>query len=595
MAKTRYFVLVSLVALAFAALATMAASSTWFQTDQLTNNAFGDSYPQISGDKIIWSGKSGALGTREIYFYDGSTVTKLTNDSNADDDPQVSGNKAVWYGEDGPGNTREIYLYDGSTVTRLTNNAFGDDEPQISGDKVVWQGAGGPGNTREIYLYDGSTVTTLTNNSFQDRGPQISGDNIVWRGVGGPGGTSEIYFYNGSSVTTLTSNTFNDYGPQISGDKAVWYGEGGPGGTSEIYFYNGSSVTALTSNSFDDSNPQISGDEVVWHGAGGSGGGEEIYRAKFDWVKPAASVKINNGETYTRSVKGALKIQASDSGGSGLGMMRFKDDGGSWTAWEAYASSKTWTLPTGDGEKKVWVEVKDQAGNKSAAAFDTIKLDSKKPTVKMVAPFVSTRISKRTSFKVKWSATDPAPGSGVKNYTVRYRPSTSKKWRTHKANTTTTQSQFKGKAGVTYYFRTYAYDNAGNKGWSKVYKTVVPFNEGIFLRKIGFFGYKKLGRSQNYLSSVRYSYGRGHTLVYKLYRTNGIGLVVTKGPKMGRAKIYVDGKHVRTVDAHKSKTKARQLIYYKGFTRKGTHYLKVVKLGTPGRTKFEVDGVVVKR
>ncbi len=64
---------------------------------------------------------------------------------------------------------------------------------------------------------------------------------------------------------------------------------------------------------------------------------------------------------------------------------------------------------------------------------------------------------------------------------------------------------------------------------------------------------------------------------------------------MGRAKIYVDGKYVRIVDAKSSKTRARQLIFYKSFSKKGTHYLKVVNLGTPGRAKFEVDAVVVKR
>ena len=84
-------------------------------------------------------------------------------------------------------------------------------------------------------------------------------------------------------------------------------------------------------------------------------------------------------------------------------------------------------------------------------------------------------------------------------------------------------------------------------------------------------------------------------MVYKLYRTSGIGLIVTKGPKMGRAKIYVDGKHVKTVDAHSSRTKARQVIFYKGFKKKGIHYLKVVNLGTPGRARFEVDAVAVKR
>ncbi len=255
------------------------------------------------------------------------------------------------------------------------------------------------------------------------------------------------------------------------------------------------------------------------------------------------------------------------------------------------------SAPLSNGDWYFNLRTVDNDGNwTNTVHYGPFKIDTKNPVTRMVTPFVSTRISKTTTFKVKWSATDASPSSGIDSYTVRYRRSGSSTWQIWKSNTTATEAFFKGKAGVTYYFRTVAYDNAGNRDWSKVYKTIVPFNEGMsLLRRIGFFGYKKLGRSQNYLSSVRYSYKRGHTLVYKLRNTNGIGLIVTKGPKMGRAKIYVDGKLVKTVDAHKSKTKARQLIYYKGFKKKGVHWLKVVNLGTPGRARFEVDGVVVKR
>ena len=323
---------------------------------------------------------------------------------------------------------------------------------------------------------------------------------------------------------------------------------------------------------------------------------------KINQVKPIASVEINGGDIYANSSNAILSISVSDNLG-GFYRMRVRNKGGEWSPWEKFAAAKEWSLAeisiltTGgtDGTKEVELEVKDRADNRSKIVSDTIELDTKKPTVRMVAPFVSTRISKTTTFKVKWWAKDPAPSSGIKNYTVLYHGSGSSKWRIWKKNTTQKEASFTGKAGATYYFRTYAFDNAGNKGWSKVFKTSVPFNEGVFYRKVGFFGYMKLGKSQNYLSSVRYSYRRGHTLVYKLNGTNGIGLVVTKGPKMGRAKIYVDGKHVGTVDAHKSKTKARQLIFYEGFKKKGTHFLKVVNLGAPGRAKFEVDGVVAKR
>ena len=94
---------------------------------------------------------------------------------------------------------------------------------------------------------------------------------------------------------------------------------------------------------------------------------------------------------------------------------------------------------------------------------------------------------------------------------------------------------------------------------------------------------------------MRYSYTASNNIVYKLYNNNAVGLIVTKGPNMGQAMVFVDGNYVKTVDAFSSKTKARQLIFYKGFSKKGTHWRGIVNLGTPGRAKFEGDGVVVGR
>jgi len=61
--------------------------------------------------------------------------------------------------------------------------------------------------------------------------------------------------------------------------------------------------------------------------------------------------------------------------------MRFSNDGATWSAWEAYASSKTgWTLTTGDGVKTVQVQLKDLAGNIEVFS-DTIMLDTKAPVI----------------------------------------------------------------------------------------------------------------------------------------------------------------------------------------------------------------------
>jgi hypothetical protein len=58
--------------------------------------------------------------------------------------------------------------------------------------------------------------------------------------------------------------------------------------------------------------------------------------------------------------------------------MRFSNDGTDWASWETYATSKNWTLSSGDGEKTVYVQFKDTAGWVSESHSDTILLDTAK-------------------------------------------------------------------------------------------------------------------------------------------------------------------------------------------------------------------------
>jgi hypothetical protein len=83
---------------------------------------------------------------------------------------------------------------------------------------------------------------------------------------------------------------------------------------------------------------------------------------------------VNAG--YAKSNNVDLTIGAADTGGSGLAQMRFSNDGTNWgassnidgtisdTNWTTYATSKAgWNLLTGDGAKKVYLQVRDNAGN----------------------------------------------------------------------------------------------------------------------------------------------------------------------------------------------------------------------------------------
>lgn len=56
--------------------------------------------------------------------------------------------------------------------------------------------------------------------------------------------------------------------------------------------------------------------------------------------------------------------------------MQFSNDNTTWSTAEAYATSKLWTLSSGDGTKTVYAKLKDTAGNWSTAFNDTITLDT---------------------------------------------------------------------------------------------------------------------------------------------------------------------------------------------------------------------------
>jgi hypothetical protein len=59
--------------------------------------------------------------------------------------------------------------------------------------------------------------------------------------------------------------------------------------------------------------------------------------------------------------------------------MQFSNDNTNWSPAEAYATSKSWLLTSGEGTKTVYVKFKDGAGNWSSEYGDTIVLDNTTP------------------------------------------------------------------------------------------------------------------------------------------------------------------------------------------------------------------------
>ncbi len=85
---------------------------------------------------------------------------------------------------------------------------------------------------------------------------------------------------------------------------------------------------------------------------------------------PTGGIVINNGQWITLSRDVTLGLNWADAG-TGVSRMRFNNDGATWSAWEAVAPTKAWTLSAW-GVRTVRVQFIDRAGNVSAVYSDYI-------------------------------------------------------------------------------------------------------------------------------------------------------------------------------------------------------------------------------
>ena len=124
---------------------------------------------------------------------------------------------------------------------------------------------------------------------------------------------------------------------------------------------------------------------LSWYSRDMAGNTETTQSVSFsvsaaDTTAPTGSVSVDSGATYTNTTASSLTLSAQDTGGSGLSEMRFSNDNAAWSTWETYATSKSWTLTSGNGAKTVWVQYRDGAGNPSPSYSDAITLDATAPS-----------------------------------------------------------------------------------------------------------------------------------------------------------------------------------------------------------------------
>ena len=212
----------------------------------------------------------------------------------------------------------------------------------------------------KLYQYTQTTASTAANISLYQVNDDWDESNGTWNNVG----IGSIY----TGATVSCAGTAD----------RIWYYNGhvlgAPPANRGVYIKNDSSESSADyAKIFDD--------------RANSGGSNLPPRLEIDYVDLTApsdcSIRINGGAALTSHADVALALSATDTL-TGVSQMQFSSDGVTYSAPEPYATTKSYTLPTGDGPKTVYAKFGDSVGNWSAPVSAAITLDSSAPTISSV-------------------------------------------------------------------------------------------------------------------------------------------------------------------------------------------------------------------
>ncbi|MBT9557931.1 MAG: S8 family serine peptidase [Myxococcales bacterium] len=129
-----------------------------------------------------------------------------------------------------------------------------------------------------------------------------------------------------------------------------------------------------------------------------------------DSSAPAGSVVIAEGAATAKTSAVSLSLSATDD--VGVTGVCLSTSATACTTWLDFATTRTFSLASGNGAKSVYARFRDAAGNVSAVASDSIVVDAAAP-----ANGKLTATAQNSAVALSWSGfTDPV--SGIASYTV---------------------------------------------------------------------------------------------------------------------------------------------------------------------------------
>ena len=198
----------------------------------------------------------------------------------------------------------------------------------------------------------------------------------------------------------------------------------------------------------------------------------------------------------------------------------------------------------------------------------------------------------KVKLHVAWTASDI--GVGVGSYDIETRADGGA-WTPASSGVTSTSLDRTVSTGHTFDARVRGIDKLGNIGDWQVggHTTLTQYGDGS--ASVDYSGHWTRSASPSYWGGVaRVSSIAGAQATLRT-SMRSVGWVSRVGPTRGKAKVYVDGVYVATVDLHAAQAAGPRVVWSRTWSTTGTHRVTVRVSGTTGHPSVVFDGFVVAR
>jgi hypothetical protein len=299
---------------------------------------------------------------------------------------------------------------------------------------------------------------------------------------------------------------------------------------------------------------------------------------------------VGSPVTYTRYLIGGASACCASL------WTAFEPTSGAPIRWEQ-AGGSTFTLTTSvPGNVTVQWQRSWADGRLFYAMFDppVRRRDTSAPVATApVQRFAAAGVGATVPIGVSWTGTDR--GWGIASYQVQ-RSLNGGTWRAIALSSPRAKSvSIQGTPGSTLRFRVRARDKAGHIGawaYGPTFRVSIRSDANAAVR------YARTWSVTSDLAAVGgavHETTRSGAAATFVFSGRDVAWVAIRGPGHGKAKVYVDGSYVATVDLLADVAQLPWVVYQRHWTKIGTHTLKIVNLGTLGRALVDLDAVAVLR